>query len=252
MPKKTIRKPGNSRVLTLVGLAVGPSNDYDDAHDATTGRTGLEAINASHTKMTILGRDRFTINRSIVVYDFSREHLLGKDGSILRAGLSGVPRNVKVLNANLIINRPPTLTTTTDANANKIVVGSVFDPRRTGRISLEDYDKSRHDTSTFTKPFPLVHNTAARVPLGNKRLLREIENAINRGSDLYLCVRNQLDITDTAPTGVNEIIFTGPDADGRTELEIIFQTNSARFEQGKGAFGGSNIRNSAGKGFGTF
>lgn len=252
MPKKTIRDPGNSQVLTLSGLALGPDDDYDDAHDATTGRSGAEAINASITKSSVLGRDRFAINRSIVIYDFSREHLLGKDGSIIQAGLSGVPRNIKILNASLLINRPPTLSTTTDTDANKIVVGSVFNPRRPGRISLEDYDKSRHDTSTFTKPFPLVHNTAARVPLDNKRLLREIENAINRGSDLYLCVRNQLDITDTAPTGVNEIIFTGPDAGGRTELEIIFQTNSARFELGKGAFGGSNIRNSAGKGFGTF
>ena len=78
-------------------------------------------------------------------------------------------------------------------------------------------------------------------------------------------IRNSIDFTGEEPfsggSGLStpNYAFYGPrsghgqDRNGlRPRLRISFTSNTSKFQQGRGAFAGTDIRNSTGNGFGTF
>jgi len=264
MPRKTFENPGET-----YGIGIGltgrlPLSSYDNIHDADEGREGRKGeIIVYNNKSTLPGRPgqpditSFSISRGFVSYDFSRVDIIdGKTGAVRSKGFDGVPTNIKILKANLLLSNGVRLEGPGDAGGDKIVVGIYRDSRgrpTEARIRTAEYGESEQDISSFTRPIQLPDRSRTVVPLENRKLLNALENAINEKSFVHLCIRNHLDFIDFEPTSVNSIFFEAPDVARRSfVLEIIFQTNSARFEQGKGAFGGSNIRNASGKGFGSF
>ena len=106
--------------------------------------------------------------------------------------------------------------------------------------------------------------------LDNPKFLNSLSKAINKKEFFQMVIRNAIDLTGeessipTGAPGLTSATFSfygprlgatggGPDRNGlRPRLRISFTTNTSKFQQGRGAFAGTDIRNSTGKGFGTF
>ena len=190
MPVKVIINPGDtvSRGLQKVGT------DYDAVHDAVSASGLIGRKHAWHSKPG----SNYQIIRGAILYDFR---------SI------AIPAGVRIIKAQLLLS--DTFAGETQTNGNKVQVGWIFNPASFGSVSTTDFNKSR---------FSPVHNTSAQtvasgadnviIEIDNRFLLQKIQDQINAKTYLHLIIRNNLDVLDTEPTGLNRISFDMPSGIG--------------------------------------
>jgi len=190
MPVKVIINPGDtvSRGLQKVGAG------YDAVHDAVSATGLIGRKHAWHSKPG----SNYQIIRGAVLYDFR---------SI------SIPVGVRVIKAQLLLS--DTFAGAAQTNGDKIQVGWIFNPASFGSVSTTDFNKSR---------FSPVHNTSAQtvtnsadnvvIEIDNRLLLQKIQDQINAKTYLHLIIRNNLDVLDTEPTGLNRISFDMPSGIG--------------------------------------
>ena len=212
MPIKTITAPGDTKGENLVAHG----SNYNTAHDATTATT---AIQTDH-KFTLMAKSgaNYYVRRGVLLYDFR--------GAVLPAG-------IKVLRAQLIVNDVSELAPQTGGD--KVRVAWMFNPNTFGAIHANDYSKARYQASTYTSAQQL-NNTADGeiINLNNRRLLNQLQRAINNKTFLHLVIRNELDYQDTTPTGNNRAWFDNVDDDNPAQLRIFYQVISNRKFVGTG------------------
>ena len=224
MPVKVIINPGDtvSRGLQKVGAG------YDAVHDAVSATGLIGRKHAWHSKPG----SNYQIIRGAVLYDFR---------SI------SIPVGVRVIKAQLLLS--DTFAGAAQTNGDKIQVGWIFNPASFGSVSTTDFNKSR---------FSPVHNTSAQtvtnsadnvvIEIDNRLLLQKIQDQINAKTYLHLIIRNNLDVLDTEPTGLNRISFDMPSGIGSStasdfndplKLRLFYRIINNRRNPGAGPGGTS-------------
>tara|TARA_R100000008_G_scaffold51357_1_gene30895 strand:+ start:41 stop:748 length:708 start_codon:yes stop_codon:yes gene_type:complete len=200
MPIKTITAPGDSKGVNLLKT----NTNYNTAHDATA----AASVNTDH-KFTLHAKagSNYLIRRGILLYDFR--------GSVL-------PANIKVLRAQLIVNDVSELAPQTGGD--KVRVAWLFNPNTFGDTHANDYNKARYQASTYTSAQQINNGSSGEViRLDNRRLLNQLQKAINTKTYLHLVIRNELDYQDTTATGNNRAWFDNLDDDNPAQLRIFYQ-----------------------------
>tara|TARA_R110000824_G_scaffold257656_2_gene446597 strand:+ start:320 stop:1042 length:723 start_codon:yes stop_codon:yes gene_type:complete len=239
MPVKRITAPNDTAGKNLLKNG----NNYNTVHDATA---ATNAGNAD-TKFTLHAKSgsNFFIRRGILLYDF-------RESPATRGDL---PRQIKIFRAQLIVNDVSELAP--QSGGDKVRVAWVFNPNTFGDFHANDYNKARYDTATYTSAQQLNNGADGEfINLDNKKLLFQLEKAINNKTYLHLVIRNELDYQDTAATGNNRAWFDRPNADNNPlQLRIFYGIRSSRKHNrggrrvSKSGFQGTNISSGTSSGF---
>ena len=236
MPVKALTAPGDTAGKNILKSGT----DYDTVHDATAGAI-MRATN-TFTGHTTLGGNYFT-RRGILVYDFRAAP----------ASLQGI----RVMRAQLIVN--DVVETAAQTGGDKVRVAWLFNPETFGDFHLNDYNKARYDTTTYTSAQQLNNGLDGEIiSLDNRNLLNQLQRAISKKTFLHLVIRNELDYQDTTPTGNNRVFFDRPNADDNPmQLRVFYRiVNNRRNPGGRGAggvassgFGGVSMFSGTNSGF---
>ena len=223
MPIKILTAPGDTAGKNILKSGT----NYNTVHDASAG------TNAGNTdnKFTLNAKagSNYFIRRGILIYDF-------RDTPII-AG-------IKVIRAQLIVNDVSELAAQTGGD--KVRVAWLSNPNTFGDFHANDYAFSRYDATTYTTAQQLNNGADGEViRLNNRRLLDQLEKAINDKTFLHLVIRNELDYQDTAATGNNRAWFDRPNADDNPmQLKIFYRVKHSRNN-----IGGSGIGRTSRSGF---
>ena len=245
MPLKIIEAPGDTEQR---GITSAATSDWDASHarDGTSSTTLLAAnVGNRHTQARKSGAN-YIIARGVLAYDFRTANL---------------PRGIRIVRASLIVGG--TTVSAADTNGDKIRIGAITNPTNPGEVTIAatDYDLARYDSNSYTSAQAVANGVNARaevVQLDNVRLLKHLDNAINKREVLYLGLRDELDFLDDASgvTGVNRVWFNPPGLQGgsfhtstRAQLRVFYRIiNNQRNSAGRGAggvasagFGGTNL-----------
>jgi hypothetical protein len=109
-----------------------------------------------------------------------------------------------------------------------------------GDFHANDYNKARYDTTTYTTAQQLNNGADGEIiKLNNRKLLNQLQKAINGKTFLHLVLRNELDFQDTAATGNNRAWFDRPNADDNPmQLRVFYRIiNNRKNAGGRGAGG---------------
>jgi len=238
MPNKTLTAPGDTVGKNLLKSG----GTYSTVRNSTNATNNGNADN----KFTLNAKSgsTFFVRRGILLYDFRQ---------------SPVPSGIKITRAQLIIN--DVIESATQTGGDKVRVAHVFNPKTFGAIKAQDYQFSRFDTSTYTSAQQLNNGADGEIiHLDNRRLLNELQRAINQKTFLHLVIRNELDYQGTTPTGVNRAWFDRPNADDNPlQLRFFYRINNlTRNPGGRGAggvassgFGGVDMFCGTNSGFGN-
>jgi hypothetical protein len=249
MPVRKIQDQGETAGTAhidtrLIGLGPLGQSDYDAARTASSANvrsSGAKSAIVFGVRKFPIGAGNFKIERGVSILDFSKI-------------VPVFPKGIKIIKLKIDISENRTFTHG-DTNGDKIRVGHLSNPVSLGSYSAGDFDITRHDLTSFSDALTIVDDTNNQIfDISNKKLLNALENAINNRSFIHLSFLNELDFSGTEPTGNNFLDVSTLGKAGATSmsLRVFYRTNSRRFQQGRGAFAGTDIRNSAGKGFGTF
>ena len=230
MPIKTLTAPGDTAGVNLLKS----NSNYNTAHDATAGTNAGNADN----KFTLHAKSgsNYFLRRGILIYDFRSTLFSDK---------------ISVVKAQLILNDVSELAPQTGGD--KIRIAWISSPNTFGSFHANDFHKNRYDAATYTSA-QQVDNAADGeiINLDNRRLLNQLQKAINTKTYLHLVARNELDYQDTTPTGNNRVWFDRPNADDAPlQLKIFYRTLSSRAHSGRGGFAGTDIKTPDGVGFGS-
>ena len=238
MPIKTITAPGDTAGKNILKSG----NNYNNVHDATAGTNSGNA----DTKFTLHAKSgsNYYIRRGVLIYDFRES-----------ADTRAIPKHIKIFRAQLIVNDVSELAPQTGGD--KVRVAWLFNPNAFGGFHKNDYNKARYDASTYTTAQQLNNGADGEIiNLDNRRLLNQLEKAINNRTYLHLVIRNELDYQDTQATGINRAWFDRPNADDNPmQLRVFYGIRASRkHNQGgrrpsKSGFQGSNVCSGTSSGF---
>ena len=236
MPIKTLTAPGDTAGKNILKNGT----NYNTVHDASAGTNAGNADN----KFTLHAKagSNYFVRRGILIYDFR--------GTPIQSG-------IRVLRAQLVVNDVSELAPQTGGD--KVRVAWVFNPNTFGDFHANDFAFARYDSTTYTSAQQLDNGADGEIiRLDNRRLLNQLQKAINNKTYLHLVLRNELDYQDTTPTGNNRAWFDRPNADDNPmQLKIFYQViNSRKFvgagggrRSSKSGFQGGNISSGTSTGF---
>ncbi len=229
MPIKTITAPGDSKGVNLLKS----NSNYNTAHDATA----AASVNTDN-KFTLHAKagSNYFIRRGVLLYDFRSTIFPGK---------------IRILRAQLIVNNVSELAPQTGGD--KVRVAWLFNPNTFGDTHANDYNKARYQATTYTSAQQVNNGEDGEIiNLDNRKLLNQIQKALNQKTYVHLVVRNELDYQDTTATGNNRAWFDNLDDGSPAQLRIFYRTFSSYSRIGKSGFSGTDINPPNGVGFGSF
>ena len=253
MPLKRIEGSTGINTRDVFVGPIGASDWGDTRSEASVGGLGGANMITSgafktsceiHASFLALGGGLYRIRRQLATIDFSTV-------------IPRIPQGVRVVKLQLGISETASSSNTlSDTHGDKIRVGHLFNPTTPGTIETGDFDIARHDLTSFSDALQIANNTNNQIfDISNKKLMNQMQKAINNKSVIHLSFLNELDYSNIEPTAGQNIVKSGTLhklGAGSMFLRVFYRTNSSRFQQGRGAFAGTDIRNSTGKGFGTF
>jgi hypothetical protein len=223
-------------------LTFEPTGDWQGVYKTNSNRT--TARDAATGTLVSTGNERlgytrkqganYTITRGILKFDFRRQSM--SNAQIRRL------KHIQVVGAQLKTTFSGV--SAGDTGGDIIRLQHLFAPGNYGSIATSDYHKTRYQFATSETT---VSNALITIDLDGRRILRELQRALNAGKYFYLAMVNKLDYDDSDYTGNNK--FNCEDfASGSPKPELIIRTRTLGHRKFAGTRGG---RRASRSGFGS-
>lgn len=223
-------------------LTFEPTGDWQGVYKTNSNRT--TARDAATGTLVSTGNERlgytrkqgsnYTITRGILKFDFRRQSMSGAQirrlkhiqvvGAQLKTTFSGVSAG--------------------DTGGNIIRLQHLFAPGNYGSIATSDYDRARYEFATSETT---VSNALITIDLDDRRILRELQRALNAGKYFYLAMVGKLDYDNTNFSGNNKYNCEDFNS-GSPKPELIIRTRTLSHRKFTGTQGG---RRASSSGFGS-
>ena len=222
-------------------LTFEPTGDWQGVYKTNSNRTTTR--DAATGTLLDAGNERlgytrkqganYTITRGILKFDFRRQSMSGAQIRRLK--------HIQIVSAQL--KTTFSSVSAGDTGGNIIRLQHLFAPGNYGSIATSDYAKDRYQFATSETT---VSNALITIDLDDRRILRELQRALNAGKYFYLAMVGKLDYDNTDYSGNNK--YNCEDfASGSPKPELIISTRTLGHRKFTGTQGG---RRASSAGFG--